>query len=149
IWQREQALPAVREPLERYAAGINAWIDQCRRTGRAAWPIELQRLHRTPDPWRPEDAYLVLLAQGMLLDPDLPELDEAGEIRAHGLAWEVARQRFEQDMTVPTIPDSVADRMYGRRPKPTLPGSPYSEGAKTGARIAPDRGDGQPPAPLI
>ena len=115
IWERERSLPAVREALERYSAGINAWIDRC-RSGAEPWPAEFQRLHRRPSPWRPENAYLVLLAQAMLLDLDLPELDEADAIRDHGMTWELARLRFERDMSVPSIPDSVAERLYGPAP---------------------------------
>lgn len=133
IWARERGNPAVREPLERYAAGINAWIAACRE-GRAPWPAEFKRLGKRPAEWSPENAYLVLLAQGMLLDLDLPELDEAGEIRERGKAWMVARQRFEQDMTVPSIPDSVAERLYGRPRRPMLPGAPWPE-TRTGALL--------------
>ena len=113
IWERERTDPAIREALERYAAGINAWIERCRR-GSEPWPVEFRRLGRLPEAWRPENAYLVLLAQGLLLDLDLPELDEAREIRERGLAWVEARHRFERDMTVPSIPDRVAARLYGR-----------------------------------
>ncbi len=112
IWERERRDPEVREALERYAAGINAWIARCRR-GSEPWPVEFGRLRRTPAPWKPENAYLVLLAQGLLLDLDLPELDEAREIRERGLAWVEARHRFESDIRVPSIPDSVAGRLYG------------------------------------
>jgi penicillin G amidase len=118
IWKRERGDPEVREALERYAAGINAWIEHCWRTG-GPWPAEFVRLRQTPGTWKPENAYLVLLAQGLQLDFDLPELDEAREIREHGLAWVEARHRFERDMRVSSIPDSVAARLYGhasRRP---------------------------------
>lgn len=112
MWERERLDPAIREPLERYAAGINAWIDRC-RSGSEPWPVEFRRLRRFPPAWEPEHAYLVLLAQAMLLDLDLPEMDEAHEIREHGLDWVQARHRFERDMTVPSIPDRVAARLYG------------------------------------
>jgi len=112
IWRRERQDAAIRVALERYADGINAWMDRCRR-GDEPWPVEFQRLGRVPPRWKPENAYLVLLAQGMLLDLDLPELDEATEIRAHGPAWVAARHRFERDMSVPSIPDEVARRLYG------------------------------------
>ncbi len=133
IWERDAGDPAVRGPLERYAAGVNAYLELC-RGGRAPWPVEFRRLGRHPSDWRPADAYLVLLAQAMLLDLDLPELDEAREIRERGLAWLVARQRFESDMTVASIPDSVAERLHGRPPRPTLPGTPFPAGTRTGVR---------------
>ena len=113
IWERERKDPEVREALERYAAGINAWVEHRWRTG-GPWPAEFVRLRQTPGTWKPENAYLVLLAQGLLLDFDLPELDEGNEIRQHGMAWVQARHRFERDMRVPSIPDSVAWRLYGR-----------------------------------
>ncbi len=134
IWARERENPAVREPLERYAAGINACIALCRE-GRAPWPAEFLRLGRRPPEWRAENAYLVLLAQGMLLDLDLPELDEAGDIRERGMTWVVGRQRYERDMTVPSIPDSVAERLHGHTGRPTLPGSPWHGGTRTGALL--------------
>ena len=112
IWERERRDPAVRAPLERYAAGINAWIERC-RSGAAPWPPEFRRLGRFPAPWKPENAYLMLLAQGVLLDLDLPELDEARELRDHGPAWLKRRHRYERDVTVTSIPDSVARRLYG------------------------------------
>ena len=140
IWARERSIETVRDPLEQYAAGINAWIGQC-RSGRAPWPVEFQRLRRYPADWRPENAYLVLLAQAMLLDLDLPELDEAQEIHAHGMPWEVARRRFERDMTVASIPDSVARRLYGPPPKVTAVGS-WHAGATHSAPWMPP-----PPAP--
>src|SRR5262245_29661680 len=73
IWARERTRPAVREPLERYTAGINAYLALC-RSGAEPWPIEFQRLRRRPAPWEPKDVYLVLLGLGMLLDLDLPEI---------------------------------------------------------------------------
>src|SRR5262245_32480004 len=130
IWERERSSPSVREPLERYAAGINAWIERC-RSGAEPWPAEFQRLGRTPSEWRPEYAYMVLLAQALLLDLDLPELDEADAIRVHGMSWEVARERFERDMTVPSIPDSVARRLYGAAPGRTGATLPPAPGAAT------------------
>jgi penicillin amidase len=134
IWSRERENPAVREPLERYAAGINAYIATCRE-GRAPWPAEFRRLGKRPADWAPENAYLVMLAQAMLLDLDLPELDEAAEIKERGRAWVDRRQRYEQDMTIPSIPDSIAERIYGRPRRPTLPGTPWNHGTRTGALL--------------
>jgi penicillin amidase len=129
IWERERRDPAIREPLERYAAGINAWIDRCRR-GNEPWPAEFRRLGRLPARWSPENAYLVLLAQGLLLDLDLPELDEAREISERGLAWVEARHRYERDMAVSSIPDRVSERLYGR---PAGQGAGRNTGASAGA----------------
>jgi penicillin amidase len=136
IWERERSLPNVREPLERYAAGINAWIDRC-RSGAEPWPAEFLRLQRQPSPWRPEYAYMVLLAQAMLLDLDLPELDEADEIRAHGMIWERDRQRFERDMTVASIPDSVARRLYATGAGHAGAALPPAREARHGAAATP------------
>jgi penicillin amidase len=140
IWAREQADPAIRVPLERYAAGVNAYLARC-RDGREPWPREFRRLGRRPADWRPEYAYLVMLAQAMLLDLDLPELDEAREIRERGLVWVTERQRYERDMAFASIPDSVAERLHGRPARPTLPGDPWSDGARTGALAPPPRPD--------
>jgi penicillin amidase len=44
--------PEVREALESYAAGVNAWME--RRPG--PLPIEFQILRLAPEPWRPADS---------------------------------------------------------------------------------------------
>ncbi len=139
IWARQRALASVREPLERYAAGINAYVGLC-QGGLEPWPAEFLRLRRRPAPWEPGDVYLVLLGLGMLLDLNLPELEEARDIRERGLVWVEGRRRFEGDMTIASIPDSVAQRLYGRARRPTLPGTPFPPATRTGARVAPARG---------
>src|SRR5262249_11766298 len=40
IWQRDRADTLLRMELERYAAGVNAYLAEC-RAGRRAWPPEL------------------------------------------------------------------------------------------------------------
>lgn len=112
IWTRERANPDVAIPVERYAEGINAWIVEC-RAGRAAWPREFERLKHRPADWKPEDSVLLLLGLGVTLDLDLPELAEAREIAAHGREWLDARERFEDEWTYTTIPDSAVRRLYG------------------------------------
>ena len=112
IWRRDKRDPAVKRTLERFADGVNAYIALC-RSGARPWPIELRRLGKTPEDWRPQDSYLLLLAQGFVLDFELPELVEDDSIRAHGAEWVAARQRFENDWMVTSIPDSAARRMYG------------------------------------
>src|SRR5262245_49514608 len=72
IWRHDSLDAGVRVPLERFTAGINAWLALCRR-GARPWPVELV-LGRPPEDWRPEDCILFLLAQGVLLDLELPEL---------------------------------------------------------------------------
>src|SRR5262249_31768317 len=78
--------PTVRAALERYAAGVNAYLESCRR-GERSWPPELARLNERPADWKPEDSYLVLLGFGSTLDLDLPELGEARAVADHGAAW--------------------------------------------------------------
>jgi penicillin amidase len=113
-WERDSLDAGVRETVEAYAAGINAYIDRCHR-GEATWPDELATIAREPEPWRPADTYLMLWAQGLLLDLGLPELDEAEEIAKSGYAAVERRRRFEMTVTYATIPDSAAERMYGPR----------------------------------
>ena len=112
IWEREQRKPDVAVALRRYADGVNAYVAECRR-GVHPWPRELLRLHRNADDWRPEDSVLLLLAQGMVLDFDLPEIGEQDEIASHGRAWVDARHRFENAFGYHTIPDTAAARLYG------------------------------------
>ena len=112
IWARERANPEVREALESYAEGINAYLQQI-RIGRAPLPAEFSRLGRQPLEWRPEDSIMTLLGLGITLDLDLPELSEADDIRAHGRDWEIARRRFEGGWIYDTIPDSASARMWG------------------------------------
>lgn len=112
IWRRDRAHPEVRMPLERYAAGINAYLALC-RSGREPWPEEFRRLGKTPEDWKPEDSVLGLLSLGVLLDLALPELAEGDSIARNGRAWLERRRRFENDWTTTTIPDDVARRLYG------------------------------------
>jgi len=107
IWAREREDSTVRVPLERYAAGINAWLALC-RSGARPWPDELAALGVDPDDWRPEDSILIQLGQAFVLDFALPEISEAGEIRRHGADWPDPRRRFAPASEVPTIPDSVS-----------------------------------------
>ena len=112
-WRRLAADPAEAGPLARYAEGVNAWMDLC-RSGRRAWPAEITALRAHPKPWRASDALLLTLAQGVLLDLDLPELDEMDQITAHGRGWIEQRRRFERQWIYDTIPDSAARRLWPR-----------------------------------
>lgn len=111
IWERARRDPAAAVPLERYSAGVNAWLGLCRRGG-APWPVEIERLKYRPDDWTPADAVGVLLAMGSLLDLDFPQLAERDEIAARGRAALERRRRFEGLWPYATIPDSAARRIY-------------------------------------
>ena len=122
---RGMAGTAAARPLERYAAGVNAYLALC-RAGERPWPPEVAALRVTPAKWNPSDGLLLTLAQGVLLDLDLPELDEAAEIAAHGPGWIERRRRFEDQWIYDTIPDSAARRLWpggfaGRLPSGTMP----------------------------
>jgi len=117
LWERDRSDPAVRTALEHYAAGINAWIESCRRHERA-WPPELTRLKLVPEDWLPEDSYLVLLGFGITLDLDLPELSEARAVADGGADWAAKRRRFEDAWIYDTIPDSAAARLWGAHAAP-------------------------------
>jgi penicillin amidase len=112
IWQRARRDPAAAMPLERYGAGVNAWLALCRR-GAVPWPVEIERLRVRPDDWGPADAAGVLLAMGSLLDLDFPQLAERDTLAARGSAWLEHRRRFEDLWPYETIPDSAARRLYG------------------------------------
>jgi penicillin G amidase len=105
IWERNRRDPAVRVALERYCAGVNAWMDACRR-GEQPWPPEVERLRMKPDAWSPPDAAGMLLGMGALLDLYLPQLSERAQIAAHGRAAFDARHRFEGAWDYVTIPDA-------------------------------------------
>lgn len=132
-WERERSDAATREALERFAAGVNAYLALC-RSGARPWAAELAKLHRQPEDWRPEDAYLLLYGMGVLLDLDLPELAESDTLRVRGADWYEKRRRFESDYQYTTIPDSVARRLYGLPARPRLPGRPLPSGVRTGWR---------------
>ena len=83
IWRRERADSSVAMPLERYAEGVNAYLNEC-RSGQRPWPAELVRLGERPRDWTPEDCVLVLLGFGITLDLELPELAELRTIRQFG-----------------------------------------------------------------
>jgi penicillin amidase len=111
-WARERRDPAAAAPLERYAAGINAYLARC-RAGTARWPTELAALGVRPADWRPSDTVVMLLGEGVLLDLAFPQLDEAQAISRYGRAGALARRRFERQWIYDTIPDSAAARLYG------------------------------------
>jgi penicillin G amidase len=111
LWERDQADPALRSALERYAAGVNAWLESCRR-GERAWPPELVRLQLVPEAWRPEDCYVVLLGFGITLDLDLAELGEARAVADSGGGWAANRRRYEDRWIYDSIPDSAAARLW-------------------------------------
>ena len=113
-WAAQRGDSAAAMPLERYAAGINAYLARC-RAGRAPWPAELAALGVRPEDWRPADSVLLLLGEGVLLDLDVPELGETQEIAAHGHDAVARRRRFEGGWIYDTIPDSAAARLYGGR----------------------------------
>lgn len=106
IWVRDQKHPAVREALGAYAEGINAYMTLC-RNGVRPWPPEFAKLGKTPEPWLPEDAYLILLAQGVVLDLALPEIPESRALRSMTPEAYQKRRAFEAEWTMPTIPDSA------------------------------------------
>jgi penicillin amidase len=115
IWERARRDPAAAVPLERYSAGVNAWLALCRR-GTVPWPVEVERLRVRPDDWAPADAAGTLLAMGSLLDLDFPQLAERDTISTRGRAWLERRHRFENLWPYETIPDSAARRLYGADP---------------------------------
>src|SRR5262245_10320765 len=127
LWERDKADPALRTALERYSAGVNAWLESCRR-GERAWPPELKRLKLVPENWRPEDCYVVLLGFGITLDLDLPELAEARVVADSGGGWAVNRRRYEDRWIYDSIPDSAAARMW-----PWVRSTPASASGGAGA----------------
>ena len=137
IWRRERNDPAVREPLEAYAAGINAYAARCRR-GERPWPLEFQELRHTPDPWVPEDSILLLFAQAIVLDFALPELDEARSLAKMGPEDFLRRHRFEGRWIYATIPDTAAARLYGRTARPGV--AALGQPAPAPGRAAPGPG---------
>lgn len=114
IWARERRDPAVREALTRYAAGVNAWLADC-RAGRRPWPPELERLREAPRDWTPEDCVLVLLGFGITLDLDLSELAQLEALKETDAATWRSRRRFEGRWTYDTVPDSATLRIHGPR----------------------------------
>ncbi len=121
LWVRDARDPELRMALERFSAGINERLRECRE-GRAPWPPELVALGERPEPWRPADCELLLLGLGATLDLDLPELGEATLLSRHGLAWFEARRRFESRWVFDTIADSVAGTA---RPAPARASVPH------------------------
>jgi penicillin G amidase len=106
IWARARLDPAAAVPLERYSAGVNAWLALCRR-GAVPWPVEVARLRWRPDDWAPADAPAMLLAMGSLMDLAFPQLDERREISARGAGAYERRVRFERSWGYTTIPMAV------------------------------------------
>lgn len=117
LWLRDREDPVLRERVQRYTDGINAWLGS---RGRQATPRgELEALKLDPEPWRPADTYVLLLAYGVTLDLALPELGEARRIREHGAGWIEQRQRFESQWIFDSIPDSARDAVPALAPPDT------------------------------
>lgn len=151
IWERSRRDPAAAVPLERYSAGVNAWLALCRR-GAVPWPVEIQRLRARPDDWAPADVAGTLLAMGSLLDLDFPQLAERDTIAIRGRAWLERRHRFEHLWPYETIPDSAARRLYGTQRAATGTGAalePPQVALPAGLLAAARRtmGAGRPDAP--
>lgn len=119
IWERDGKDPALAEALQRYADGINARMDECRR-GDAQWPAELRRLKAMPEAWHPKDCVLLLLAMGITLDLDLPELREDELISSSSRETDRARRVYEERLMFDTIPDS-ANVALAQPAAPTTP----------------------------
>jgi len=134
IWDHDRSHTELARSLERYTAGINAYIARC-RAGTEVWPPELVRLGARPDPWRPEDTVLLLLGLGVTLDLDLPEIAEGTSIERYGMDWTVRRRRFESQWIYDSIPDSAARRLYGSG-STAAPLPPRRAAAASGARGA-------------
>jgi len=88
LWERSAEDPAVREAIEAYAAGVNAWIDAL---GPADRPLEYKILDDRPRPWAPIRTALTLRSMAQLLSLDT---DDVGQSRA--------RARFGRE-TVETL----------------------------------------------
>src|SRR5262249_23616227 len=59
IWERDRADAQLRMELERYSAGVNAYLADC-RAGRRPWPPEVTRLGFTPSDWTAQDCVGVM-----------------------------------------------------------------------------------------
>jgi penicillin G amidase len=149
IWARARRDPAAAVPLERYSAGVNAYLALCRR-GAVPWPVELERLHRRPDDWSPADAPAMLLAMGSLLDLAFPQFDQRREIGRRGAAAFERRQRFESLWGYTTIPGPDGrDRAAGAGAPEAPPGPAPSDPRPASLAVpAPGAGYGAPPRDL-
>ena len=128
IWLRDRSDPLLRMQLERYAAGVNAYLGECRGGGRA-WPAELVRLNERPRDWTAEDCVAVMLGFGITLDLDLAELGEARAVADSGGVWFANHRRFEDQWIYDTVPDSAAARLW-----PSASRATQDAGAPTSAR---------------
>ena len=127
IWARARRDPAAAMPLERYSAGVNAYLALCRR-GALPWPVEIERLRWRPDDWAPADAPAMLLAMGALMDLSFPQLAERRELGERGPAGFERRRRFEWQWSYTTIPDRAIRR------GPAAAGGSSAPGAGSGRR---------------
>jgi penicillin G amidase len=140
-WEDQRRDPAVARAFERYAAGINAYLARC-RSGAVPWRAEFRAIGHTPEDWKPEDSMLELLGFGVLLDLDLPELNEAKAITEHGREWLEHRRRFEAEGQYDTVPDSAARRLYGQADRPRA-------GSRSLQRAASRCSDPSPDSPAV
>jgi len=96
--------PDVRQALDAYAAGVNAWL----ATRNVPLPLEFQLLWHTPEPWRPSDS----LVWGKLMALQLASNYNQETLRAHlieRLGAERADELFPQ--TPPGLATTLASTL--------------------------------------
>jgi penicillin amidase len=112
IWARDRARPAVAFALERYAAGINAFIARC-RSGERHGRRSSRCSHHQPEDWKPRTA---CCSAGARRDarPRSAELEEGRDVASHGERVDRARGAASRTGGS-TTPSRTAQRAGGAR----------------------------------
>ncbi len=139
LWRQVPTDSPAARALQRFCEGVNAWID-LHASARRPWPYELRLLGMRPARWGPEDVMSVVLAQGILLDLYLPQLDRAKGEKPAPPAPPDSLVRFLEGLTYETIPAAAAAALYGGS-TPSGDAAPGRPSPPRGAPIRPQGSD--------
>jgi penicillin G amidase len=88
--------PHTQKMLERYAAGVNAYIE----THKGKYPVEFDMLNYEPEPWKPQETVIIARLMAWELNFSWWEELTYAEIEA-----KVTPEKFKE--IIPTYPDSI------------------------------------------
>jgi penicillin amidase len=128
------------QAVRRYCEGINAYL-AARPAAGVRLPRELWLLRTRPAPWAPADVMAVMLAQGLLLDLELPQLGRAAGANPGPPVPPDSLMALLESLRYDTISPEAARALYGggdgtgsRAPGPRPSGAAGSDALAQRAR---------------
>lgn len=126
----KQAYPQIYDELQAYADGVNAWIDEARRTH--AWPAFFRLLGYTPQHWTVIDS---LVVQGVMVEDLALSMDP--------LKHAVLTQKLGAAQAATLFPEMPANEWHAYNPGPYPPGAPVDSATLRDRLLPFGNGDGQ------